>query len=420
VIKESLDTKILSNLYKKRANVEVKHIFANHSSISFCGCKSCGLLFYYPIILGDGKFYEDLQSYPGYYLEEKEDYTIACKYITASDDVLEVGCGAGFFTNFIKPKSYVGLEFNDKAIGLAKGKGLDVRKQFLQEHAQENAEKYDVVCFFQVLEHIEDPRAFITDALKCLKKGSKLILAVPAEDSHNADAVNAYLNMPPHHATRWSDATLKNIASLFNIQLVDIIHENIQPIHEKVKDFKKGSRYLQKINYIGLDMQQTGHNHSFSEVDVFYDEKKIPFEAETFDAVFSGEVFEHIFNLEEMLDELHRVLKKDGKMLITVPFIWGEHERPYDFARYTSFGIKDILEKKGFRVITSEKTGKASESILQLYTAYLHNFFPNNRVAKVILTFVFIFPIHFIGGIFTLILPKNKDIYFNNVVLVQK
>jgi 2-polyprenyl-3-methyl-5-hydroxy-6-metoxy-1,4-benzoquinol methylase len=243
VIKESLDTKILSNLYKKRANVEVKHIFANHSSISFCGCKSCGLLFYYPIILGDGKFYEDLQSYPGYYLEEKEDYTIACKYITASDDVLEVGCGAGFFTNFIKPKSYVGLEFNDKAIGIAKGKGLDVRKQFLQEHAQENAEKYDVVCFFQVLEHIEDPRAFITDALKCLKKGGKLILAVPAEDSHNADAVNAYLNMPPHHATRWSDATLKNIASLFNIELVDIIHENIQPIHEefyiKVKDFKK-------------------------------------------------------------------------------------------------------------------------------------------------------------------------------------
>jgi SAM-dependent methyltransferase len=167
-------------------------------------------------------------------------------------------------------------------------------------------------------------------------------------------------------------------------------------------------------------MQQTGHDHSFSEVDVFYDRKKIPFEAETFDAVFSGEVFEHIFNLEEMLDELHRVLKKDGKMLITVPFIWGEHEQPYDFARYTSFGIKDILEKKGFRGITSEKTGKASESILQPCTAYLHSFFPSNRVAKVILTFVFIFPIHFIGGIFTLILPKNKDIYFNNVVLVQK
>lgn len=124
--------------------------------------------------------------------------------------------------------------------------------------------------------------------------------------------------------------------------------------------------------------------------------------------------------LDEILDELYRVLKKDGKMLISIPFMWGEHEQPYDYARYTSFAIKHILEQKGFRIISFEKTGKASEAILQLYTAYLHSFFPKNKIVKTCLNAIVIFPVHLVGGIFTLILPKNSDIYFNNVVLVQK
>ncbi len=227
---EKLDTRILANLYKKRAKVDVSRFF-KQEQISLCECANCGLLFYNPIILGDGKFYEDLQSYKGYYLEEKSDYTEACKYITENDDVLEVGCGAGFFTNFIKPKSYTGLEFNDKAIGIAQSKGLNVKKQSLEEHSLENTEKYDVVCFFQVLEHVGNPGEFLQSALKCLKKGGKLILAVPAEDSFISKQINLYLNMPPHHASRWKDITLDKIAQLFNLKKIAIIHETLMPIH---------------------------------------------------------------------------------------------------------------------------------------------------------------------------------------------
>lgn len=239
---EKLDTKVLTDLYKQRAKVDVKRFF-NQETISLCQCNSCELMFYHPIVLGDGKFYEDLQNYEGYYLEEKSDYIEAKKYIASADEVLEVGCGAFFFTNFIKPKSYTGLEFNDKAIRLAQGKGLNVKKQFLQEHATENMEKYDVVCFFQVLEHVENPKEFLQDALKCLKKGGKLIFAVPAEDSFNGKAINAYLNMPPHHATRYPDRTMRKFSELFNLQLLDIIYEPIQAIHKefciKVNLFKK-------------------------------------------------------------------------------------------------------------------------------------------------------------------------------------
>jgi SAM-dependent methyltransferase len=228
-------------LYKKRAKVEVSHFF-KQEKIDLCECVDCGLLFYNLIILRDGKFYEDLQSYEGYYLEEKSDYLESCKYISENDDVLEVGCGAGFLLNFIKPKSYTGLEFNDKAIQIAQSKGLNVKKEFLHEHALQNEEKYDIVCFFQALEHVESPREFLQDALKCLKKGGKMILAVPAEDSFIAQQVNFYLNMPPHHVSRWKDKTLAKISEIFNIKLFSLIHEPLLNIHYefyyKVKNFE--------------------------------------------------------------------------------------------------------------------------------------------------------------------------------------
>ncbi|MBK8496718.1 MAG: methyltransferase domain-containing protein [Chitinophagaceae bacterium] len=83
----------------------------------------------------------------------------------------------------------------------------------------------------------------------------------------------------------------------------------------------------------------------------------MPFDNDQFDAVFSSEVFEHIFNLEEILPEINRVLKPGGKLLFTCPFAWPEHEIPYDFARYSSFGIKAVVERQGFTVIEQYKTG---------------------------------------------------------------
>ncbi|GAB4131245.1 MAG: hypothetical protein OHK0045_23980 [Raineya sp.] len=256
---EVLDIKILADLYKKRAKVDVSRFFTQ-PTISLCRCNHCKLLFYNPIILGDGKFYEDLQNYEGYYLEEKSDYIEAKKYIGSSDDVLEVGCGAGFFTNFIQPKSYTGLEFNDKAIELAQKKGLNVKKQSLEAHAAENPEKYDVVCFFQVLEHVDNPGNFLRDALKCLKKGGKMIFAVPAEDSFMQMSLNSYLNMPPHHTARYPDFTLRSIAKMFEIQLIEIIYETIQPIH---REFYLKTTMFNRLRKI-LNMPQKSLDNSLA------------------------------------------------------------------------------------------------------------------------------------------------------------
>jgi SAM-dependent methyltransferase len=139
----------------------------------------------------------------------------------------------GVFTNYIKCKSYTGLEFSEDAIKKAKDRGLKIFNESIERHAGTHALLYDVVCYFQVLEHVPNPGDFITYSLKCLRPGGKLLVAVPSEDSFIKNVVNFYLNMPPHHASRWTDNTLRKVADLFNLQLVHLFHEPLHAVHRR-------------------------------------------------------------------------------------------------------------------------------------------------------------------------------------------
>jgi len=147
-------------------------------------------------------------------------------------DILEIGCGEGAFKSLINCRTYTGLEFSDRAIKKATAKGLNVLKQTIEEYALLNNERFDIVCCFQVLEHVENPENFIKRSIACLKQGGKFIIAVPSEDSFINQAVNFYLNMPPHHVSRWTDESLKNIAILNNLELSSLIHEPLQSFHK--------------------------------------------------------------------------------------------------------------------------------------------------------------------------------------------
>ncbi|MBK8311763.1 MAG: class I SAM-dependent methyltransferase [Chitinophagaceae bacterium] len=95
--------------------------------------------------------------------------------------------------------------------------------------------------------------------------------------------------------------------------------------------------------YVGVDYHGQGHSHENEQIDVFYDGVLLPFPDNYFDSVFSTEVFEHVFNLEEMILEIKRVMKPGAKILVTCPFAIPEHEQPNDYARYSSFGLKHLF-----------------------------------------------------------------------------
>jgi SAM-dependent methyltransferase len=185
---------------------------------------------------------------------------------------------------------------------------------------------------------------------------------------------------------------------------------------------QKPYRDMFKFNsYIGMDIEQGGHDHSNEVIDVFYDGEKFPFESGTFDSIICNEVFEHVFNPEEFIDEINRVLKMKGYFLFTVPFVWGEHEQPYDFARYSSFGLKFILEQNGFVVEKHRKTMGGVSTIFQLFNAYLYSkLISRNNYYNLIITLFIFAPVNLVGQLFASILPGSEDIYLDNVFLARK
>jgi SAM-dependent methyltransferase len=103
---------------------------------------------------------------------------------------------------------------------------------------------------------------------------------------------------------------------------------NKKYLNGRLLDFGCGDKpYIKLIEveeYIGLEIE-TNNPDQISEADAYYDGKYIPFKDNHFDSVLSSEVFEHVFNLEQILKELNRVLKPGGHILITIPFVWYEH-----------------------------------------------------------------------------------------------
>lgn len=80
------------------------------------------------------------------------------------------------------------------------------------------------------------------------------------------------------------------------------------------------------------------------------DLKKIPVEDSRFDFILFNQVMEHLPEPKKVLAELHRVLKPGGKMIYTGPLFYEEHEQPYDFYRYTQFGLRYLLESTGYHI----------------------------------------------------------------------
>lgn len=210
--------------------------------------------------------------------------------------------------------------------------------------------------------------------------------------------------------------------------LLQKIYEHGSVLHGKLLDFGCGSKPYKSLvkveQYTGVDYVNEGHPHDNEQIDIFYDGKTIPVENDSFDSVLSSEVFEHVFNLEEVLGELHRVLKKGGVILITCPFVWKEHEVPNDFARYTHFALKHLFEKNGFKVRTMDKSGNFIEVLFQLRVLYFYdNWWPKcKKIPLVNLLFkcLFIALPNAWGALLSKWLPSNKQLYFNNIVVAEK
>ena len=101
-----------------------------------------------------------------------------------------------------------------------------------------------------------------------------------------------------------------------------------------------------ETEWLGLDFQ-AGNN-----VDVVADienETKLP--SDYFQTVLCSEVMEHLYKPWDALKEMHRLLKKDGYILITTLFSFPIHGYPDDYWRYSPSCMERLMKDAGFRDI---------------------------------------------------------------------
>lgn len=76
----------------------------------------------------------------------------------------------------------------------------------------------------------------------------------------------------------------------------------------------------------------------------------LPFPDATFDVVVTQETLEHVADPFKAMDEIARVMKRDGELYCQLPFVIGFHPGPQDFWRFTIQGIRELVERSGLRV----------------------------------------------------------------------
>lgn len=236
VYDSSFDPKLITRLYKERLDIDVSRFLNAVDEIKVYKCQETGLRYFWPRTLdGDGKFYEDLERFDWYYMHDKWEHRQTLELIAPGMKVLEIGCAEGHFMQRIiaKGAEAVGLELNEKATQLAKDKGLNVERAFVQDYAEQFAGTFDLVCHFHVLEHIADVDSFMKASVKLLKPGGLLVVAVPNNDSFLGYDRNNILNVPPHHTNLWNDESLRKLGGYYQLDWIGHELEDVQPQHSE-------------------------------------------------------------------------------------------------------------------------------------------------------------------------------------------
>jgi ubiquinone/menaquinone biosynthesis C-methylase UbiE len=112
--------------------------------------------------------------------------------------------------------------------------------------------------------------------------------------------------------------------------------------------------------------------------DIVCDAQDLPFSDLEFNLVAAFEVMEHIPNTDQFLSEVGRVLKDNGYIAMSVPFMYGKHDHQ-DFYRWTTQGIEKVLSDHGFKVVLLKKNGGICSTIVSLFAQYIyHRTAPSN------------------------------------------
>ena len=131
--------------------------------------------------------------------------------------------------------------------------------------------------------------------------------------------------------------------------------------NERVLDAGAGECRFKPVfahaRYVGIDFALGDPHWNYSMLDAIGRLEELPFPNSSFDRLISIVVLEHTPEPARVLAEFQRVLSPGGTVHLVVPHMWEEHQRPHDYFRFTSSGIRYLMERAGLDVRKVEPVG---------------------------------------------------------------
>ncbi len=189
-------------------------------------CSSCGLEFPDPVVPGDAAFYGWITTMPNYYKSHRWEWDETARLVNSvqATSLLDVGCGTGVFLDFIRSKSAsvatVGLDTLPESVDACRRNGHQAVCATLESFVDAGqAPGFDMVTAFHCLEHVADPVGLLRSMAKAARPGGRVVISVPLSPPSWEVMGRDCLNMPPHHLTRWTAASLRMLGKACGLKL---------------------------------------------------------------------------------------------------------------------------------------------------------------------------------------------------------
>ena len=117
------------------------------------------------------------------------------------------------------------------------------------------------------------------------------------------------------------------------------------------------ARHFERHNYVGVDLGVGDASWDYTGLQTLADLGALPFAAGSFDACLNIVTLEHVPQPHVALGEMARILKPGGRLLVAVPHEWEIHQAPHDYFRFTTHGVRRLLESAGFGDLSIEPAG---------------------------------------------------------------
>ncbi len=160
----------------------------------------------------------------------------------------------------------------------------------------------------------------------------------------------------------WPKQGLKAILDPENARIAEFLEEQSEQLSRESLLLDAGAgecpyKYIFKgVNYQSTDMPGGFYEHPH---DFECELHNIPKDDNVYDAVVLTQVLEHVPDPEITLTEVCRVLKPNGKLLLSAPLNGPLHGEPWHYFQFTHHGFNQLAQKTGFQIAEMEKMGGA-------------------------------------------------------------